>query len=52
MSEIWAMLQNGVGAGAWVVGAGLALVVALPVFWALLGLIGWVLRGRKSGDDL
>lgn len=51
MNEVWTMMLKGVGAGAWVVGAGLALVVALPVFWALLGLIGWALRGGKRKDD-
>ena len=44
MSELWAMFQQGAGIGAWVVGAGLVLTVALPVFGLLFGLMGLVLR--------
>ena len=32
MNEVWTMMQRGAGVGAWVVGAGLVLVIALPVF--------------------
>ena len=53
MSEIWMMLQKGAGVGAWVVGAGIVLTVALPVFAAVFAVIGRVLQiGDKDGDEL
>ena len=43
--------QQGAGIGAGVIGAGLVLVVALPVFGLLFVVIGWILRGGKRKDD-
>lgn len=51
MSEMWMRFQQGAGIGAWVIGAGLVLVVALPVFGLLFAVIGWILRGGKRKDD-
>lgn len=52
MNEVWTMMLKGAGVGAWVVGAGLVLAIALPVFGVLFAVIAKVLRGGKSGDDL
>lgn len=44
MNEVWTMMLKGAGVGAWVVGAGLVLAIALPVFGVLFAVIGKVLR--------
>ena len=50
MNEIWTMMARGAGVGAWVVGAALVLVVALPVFGVLFAVIAKVLRiGSRNG---
>ena len=50
MSGIAVMFARGAGVGAWVVGLGLVLVVALPVFGVLFALIARVLRtGNRNG---
>jgi hypothetical protein len=46
------MFQQGAGVGAWVVGAALVLVVALPVFGVLFAVIAKVLRIGKGEDKL
>lgn len=51
MSEIWMMFQKGAGIGAWAVGAGLVLTLALPVFGVLFALIGAVLRMGRRGAE-
>lgn len=52
MSEVWTMMQKGAGVGAWVVGAGLVLAIALPVFGVLFAVIARVLRGGEKEDEL
>lgn len=49
MSEVWTMMQKGAGVGAWVVGAGLVLAIALPVFGVLFAVIAKVLSTGNGG---
>ena len=42
MNEVWTMMLKGAGVGAWVVGAGLVLAIALPVFGVLFAVIARV----------
>ena len=51
MSEVWTMMQKGAGVGAWVVGAGLVLTIALPVFGVLFAVIAKVLRMGGKEDE-
>ena len=50
MSEVWTMMLNGAGVGAWVVGMALVLAVALPVFGVLFAVIAKVLRIYGASD--
>ena len=52
MNEVWTMMLKGAGVGAWVVGAGLVLVIALPVFGVLFAVIARVFSMGKKGDKL
>lgn len=52
MNEVWTMMLKGAGVGAWVVGAGLVLAIALPVFGVLFALIARVLSMGKKEDGL
>lgn len=51
MSEVWTMMQKGAGVGAWVVGAGLVLAIALPVFGVLFAVMAKVLRIGGKEDE-
>lgn len=51
MNEIWTMMAKGAGVGAWVVGAGLVLAIALPVFGVLFAVIAKVLRIGGKEDE-
>lgn len=52
MNEVWTMMLKGAGVGAWVVGAGLVLAIALPVFGVLFAVIAKVLSMGKKEDEL
>jgi hypothetical protein len=53
MNEVWTMMLKGAGAGAWVVGAGLVLAIALPVFGVLFAVIAKVLgAGNRNGGGM
>lgn len=52
MNEVWTMMLKGAGVGAWVVGAGLVLAIALPVFGVLFTVIAKVLSMGKKEDEL
>jgi len=52
MSEVWTMMLKGASVGAWVVGAGLVLAIALPVFGVLFAVIARVFSMGKKEDEL
>ena len=52
MNEVWTMMLKGAGVGAWVVGAGLVLAIALPVFGVLFAVMAKVLSMGKKEDKL
>ena len=45
------MFVKGACVGAWIIGLGMALVVALPVFGLIFTVLGWVLKAGKNGGD-